>query len=109
MNTTHTPEPWHVAEGRNHLLRIAAGTAAVVNDCGDSEVPQHAANADRIVACVNACAGVNPDAVPDMLAALHRADAALSLLMATGNGDRHDRAALDVIRAAIAKATGAQP
>ena len=28
------------------------------------------ANAVRIVACVNACAGINPEAVPDLLATL---------------------------------------
>lgn len=28
------------------------------------------ANADRIVQCVNACAGINPEAVPELLAAL---------------------------------------
>lgn len=32
------------------------------------------ANAQRIIACVNACAGINPDAVPDLLDALERCD-----------------------------------
>ena len=30
---------------------------------------EHEANARRIVACVNACEGINPEAVPDLLAA----------------------------------------
>ena len=30
------------------------------------------ANAERIVACVNACEGINPEAVPEMLEALKK-------------------------------------
>ena len=37
---------------------------------GWGSVTQRAANADRIVACVNACEGINPKAIPDLLAAL---------------------------------------
>lgn len=64
----HTPEPW-----------------CKLNDCGTVKIwgPQgdcvavnigcscdNEANADRIVSCINNCAGINPEAVPDVVAAL---------------------------------------
>lgn len=67
----HTPEPW-----------------CKLNDCGTVKIcgPQgdcvavnigcscdNEANADRIVSCINACAGINPEAVPDVVAALREA------------------------------------
>ena len=36
------------------------------------------ANMNRLVACVNACAGINPEAVPDLLAACKEAVQALA-------------------------------
>ena len=65
--------------------------------------PDHAtaaANATHIVACVNACKGVNPEAVPDLLAAL---EACLPVL---DNPAMHWE--LKTARAAIAKAKGIQ-
>lgn len=67
----HTPEPW-----------------CKLNDCGTVKIwgPQgdcvavnigcscdNEANADRIVSCINNCAGINPEAVPDVVAALREA------------------------------------
>lgn len=64
----HTPEPW-----------------CKLNDCGTVKIwgPQgdcvavnigcscdNEANADRIVSCINNCAGINPEAVPEVVAAL---------------------------------------
>jgi len=62
----HTPEPWKVS-GRavysgDDKYRIA--------DCfgGGLEFIQEWSNAERIGACVNACAGIaNPAAVPDAI------------------------------------------
>jgi hypothetical protein len=63
----HSPEPWkHVADsyevvdaegdcvcgGKNHWDRAAPGTA----------------DGQRIVACVNACCGLNPERVPELVA-----------------------------------------
>lgn len=76
LPTTHTPEPWYEDDGGIYSacdLRVA--------DTFNTEDPipeeEAAANAARIVACVNACAGINPEAVRDLLAALEfYADAA---------------------------------
>ena len=53
------------------------------------------ANADRLAACWNACAGINPEAVPDLLAAL-KAAAAYPV-----SGNWYEQASI-----AIAKAEG---
>jgi hypothetical protein len=72
----HTPEPWR--QGQRHPGRIIAGPSATagfvcrvtVQDEDDCD-PQiiEAANAARIVACVNALAGLNPEAVPALVEA----------------------------------------
>jgi len=55
------------------------------------------ANAERIVACVNACEGINPEAVPEMLKALQNIE----------NDSGTIPPAIWAMRnAAIAKATG---
>lgn len=71
MTTPHTPEPWVVQgttvhhllfqeplDGRNEICRVPNNN------------PEGLRNADRIVACVNACDGLNPAAVPDLRTAL---------------------------------------
>lgn len=73
----HTPEPWEAVEPSNWY-----GTAILVRkERGDpiAQIPLMGwpirvarANAERIVACVNACKGINPEAVPDLLAALEQ-------------------------------------
>ncbi|MES2706106.1 MAG: hypothetical protein V4726_05820 [Verrucomicrobiota bacterium] len=68
-NQEHTPEPWtqdldYVESERGIVARASAPGLY-------PERWQAHANAARIVACVNACTGINPEAVPDMLAALH--------------------------------------
>jgi len=64
--TTHTPEPWYDSSTGNHqglVLSEGDGQSVAVTYQGP-------ADAARIVACVNACKGLNPEAVPEMLAAL---------------------------------------
>ena len=58
MDTNHTPEPWRYSNGF-----IFSGKEIVGGSCNET-------NDKRIIACVNACAGINPDAVPEMLEAL---------------------------------------
>ena len=98
----HTPEPWHVDGaaiiGGGEILALACSTAA---------------NAERIVACVNGCAGIaDPSAVADDLLLLRTA-----LYMAAGDvycekGIRGEsteffvQAFLAEARAALAKAEG---
>ncbi len=112
MLTAHSPEPWH-AGARTPGIRGERDPAdCAIFDaegfrCASGEemrpiVPDVALrrkrlNAARIVACVNACAGINPEAVPDMLGIL---DA-----IVLGNG-MLTRAMLDSARAAVRKAKG---
>jgi hypothetical protein len=69
METKHTPEPWEIAD-----TSIIAGDIciAVIEDDGGYEAPyeERQANAARIVACVNALAGLNPEAIKDVVEAL---------------------------------------
>lgn len=66
----HTPGPWEVEpvynfgisrEGDTHLHTIAQMRGSI---------DKRKTNARRIVACVNACEGMNPEAVPELLEAL---------------------------------------
>lgn len=79
MNTKHTPK--HLNE--RLALHPKFGTPCIGYDCGDGgellpicpvvqgfDQKQAKANARRLVACWNACAGINPAAVPDLLDAL---------------------------------------
>lgn len=88
--TQHTPEPWELDE-RDRISDIADGSGfhavgpfvivapdedgelAVVAEIQD-DVPGGLAeaNASRIVACVNACAGLDPAAIPALVAAAER-------------------------------------
>jgi len=91
--SAHTPEPWRLEKGRwanegrtfiksdrNGMFKpfAAETTYAVAEDSHGSNKCHDAAeaNARRIVACVNACAGISTEAlesgiVADMLAALN--------------------------------------
>lgn len=73
----HTPGPWAVSaylSSRTDQIRknyVSAADGLNGNwRLFVTEGPDAEANAARIVACVNACEGINPDAVPDLLAAL---------------------------------------
>ena len=80
----HTPEPWHACSAHdgkcpcNGVLAIDGTSIAsffatddrsvygVTEQCAGFE--EGHANRHRAVSCVNACAGINPEAVPDLLA-----------------------------------------
>jgi hypothetical protein len=60
MNTTHTPEPWHVCINVNDRTTFAidcsnARSAYIADDLREED-------AARIVACVNACVGMEDPA-----------------------------------------------
>lgn len=97
MSITHTPEPW-LYRGGEVYSESSGRTVARCNIGGEDAVTE--ANGERIVACVNACNGINPKAVPDLLAAL---EACLPVL---DNPAMHWE--LKTARAAIAKAKGIQ-
>jgi len=106
----HTSEPWDV-QNKGILGTGSARHEVVqgVNRDGSKNLPRITrmpdlsyssyANAKRIVACVNACAGINPEAVPDLLAACR-----LSLERYDYSDTRWARETCDVCRAAITKA-----
>lgn len=58
MEQKHTPGPWRYCPANNgHMIAGAKpGYLAEVRDCGSGDVH---ANARRIVACVNACEGLD--------------------------------------------------
>lgn len=60
--STHTPEPWKIAAGDRRLVCLPD----IVKPINAGSI----ANAERIVACVNACKDINPEAVPDLMDAL---------------------------------------
>ncbi len=79
----HTPEPWEYGFDEYGgydccsagYIILSAEQHICTIDVGDYEgksnhIPNEAAeaNAERIVSCVNACAGINPEAVPELLA-----------------------------------------
>lgn len=87
----HTPEPWEVWDtGKSVTLKAKFGTPGMdasqlypVFTVGPG-VNQNA-NARRIVECVNACEGINPDAVPELLAALQSSIQNIEQLASTVN------------------------
>ena len=64
-------------------------------------------NAKRLAGCWNACKGINPEAVPDLLEALEEAEAMFSGL-GIGIANEHNQKTLGKIRTAISKAKGQQ-
>ena len=73
--TKHTPEPWK-AQGKNIKGDTCRSSAKITYARADSRgklLPGYdEANAARIVACVNSCKGINPEAVTFALDALVR-------------------------------------
>ena len=62
----HTPGPWYASEEGGNWRAMAAdenGGYTIADMCCDDQE----ANARRIVACVNACAGVPTGALEDMV------------------------------------------
>jgi hypothetical protein len=73
MKTKHTKEPWFFT-GSTIGIQLLEGVAIDVADVnrwcpGTPLRDEDESNGERIVACVNACAGINPEAVPDLLKA----------------------------------------
>ena len=58
--SAHTPGPWSVVCDTPPLARVATPTGKFSIDCtgSGSTHAQSCANAERIVACVNACEGM---------------------------------------------------
>ena len=87
-------------EPRDCLIAREFGNLTVADDIGD-------ADASRLVACWNACIGINPEAVPELLAALEVVTGLLLRLYECLTGTEYDDTGpLDNALAAIKKAKG---
>ncbi len=65
--TNHTPTPWKVEQRQGQeFYMLTHGEIAVLRTFGDSKGDLEDIVRARI--CVNACAGVNPEAVQDLVA-----------------------------------------
>lgn len=60
--SNHTPEPWGIKEN-TPTIRDSRGIAILRCESGAIITENDKANASRIVACVNACAGLPDDAL----------------------------------------------
>lgn len=73
MNTKHTPEPWGIFDESDYYPGIGStetgrqivffGEEDAVTGVRGSSHEQALANAKRIIACVNACKNIDPDAL----------------------------------------------
>lgn len=66
MGAAHTPEPWSCGGGipTNIWSEASRGIRIARTDFdGDEQHPEAIANARRIVACVNACAGIETESL----------------------------------------------
>ena len=102
MEAKWAPEPWTVWR-RHNGTSIADGEDKVIADC--SALRPHRADAARIVACVNALAGLNPEGVAELVEAAHRVMVFFPEL-AEGRSET-SRRVLGALDAALAKVTGA--
>ena len=97
--TQHTPEPWRSAHAFLASKDcVLAGGPTYVEGLVNVATGLTPEDANRIVACVNACAGINPEAVPELV----RAAQAVQRWAEAGGDDWWK--AHDALYAAIAKA-----
>lgn len=100
--TQHTQEPWEVLEGVPEGGGIAIGPVLdtvghIVEVTFNGEEAE--ANAQRIVACINACQGLNPEGVGALLEAAEKAS---WHLMTKARRDPEEREIVYALRDAIA-------
>lgn len=108
-----TPVTGQGAHHRDIYLRVGGrredGTWPAIAKCCSSNIGARVVvegNGNRLAACWNACLGINPEAVPDLLAALRHCD---RLAGCQGNAEDIWLALGEIrtiARAAIAKAEG---
>jgi len=128
--SNHTPEPWHwnledysmaTLSGpdymEQHVLAVSPCDSCleVAKKKSSDQKPSWKwgrcmtptkANADRIVACVNACKGINPEAVPDLLEALERCVSAMCNNDGSQDADTENACAVRRAGVAISIAKG---
>jgi len=129
MTQKHTPGPWRITRGlsEGYIAQDIGGYVPIRTPFredafkdgpsrSDHTEEEVAANAARIVACVNACEDINPEAVPEIVKALDRVEARLTHVArafyeggtsATLRAAFHDwQDDINPARAALAKARG---
>lgn len=85
----HTPEPWMVRDERSSL-RIVGGVENrtwIATMTGSVSDPESMADASRIIACVNACAGMEDPAAEIARLRAELAEATAALLNERGEGE----------------------
>lgn len=99
----HTPEPWGISAGCDGRAVIGTFDDTERGPATDVGEVYEEANAERIVACVNGCAGIaDPSAVGDVLEAMK----ALRTQLYQHDYDIDDQRVLALAEAALAKAEG---
>lgn len=69
----HTPEPWEAVVSKESEYTIISPDGMSICRTGTLEVPSHIEistrcyNANRIIACVNACKDLNPEAISGLI------------------------------------------
>ena len=108
---SHTPELWKI--GNRGMIYSDDLQVAIMEPCKDASIEEQAANAARIVACVNGCAGLNPAAYREVVEALRE----FSTLFEQGyfenaltmpSGKRIVLGVKDKVKQALAHAEGAR-
>jgi hypothetical protein len=106
----HTPGPWKVRVGSKHDLRIEGKAGHICSvELLEEGFGQRDADAERIVACVNACEGIaDPSVVPELLGWLKAVERQLSYEVKAGfiNEGSGAGGMLPKMREIIARAEG---
>lgn len=105
MSTQHTPGPWFYHTGtesvRADTMRLIVSMPPEPCETAEAYTTLQA-NARRIASCVNACEGINPDAVQELLKNLI---IATNYLERVDGGNEHTKRQIEHLRKLIAKAT----
>ena len=85
----HTAEPWRTPSGFDEPVVFGGADTethpiCIALDAPYRDLSTRKANAERIVSCVNACKGINPEAVPELLKALKRCVPWIGKMIADG-------------------------
>lgn len=100
----HTAGPWHVRMPIDTCVEAAGGrsictTGGYASNATDEWVEENPANAERIVACVNALDGLNPDAIADVVSIVKRF---IALPSGAWHPDRHAAEEMELAQDAAA-------
>ncbi|MDF8330544.1 hypothetical protein P5G63_19470 [Aeromonas salmonicida] len=76
MTQQHTPEPWAIHEDASGDIFISGSDHTYITEIGNPDEDGAAADARRIVACVNACEGMTTDELDTLPRGFKRLQAA---------------------------------